>query len=659
MNTIKINKCIPQNDLDCYYNSKWKQIYKIYGDDENVDNFTLMQKKINDELFDIIIESKLITDNIKITNENKVTNNLVIFRNSYIDRDKHFAFFTKFVNKIIKISTIDELINVIKIMSDFNIPTLFTLTITQNFTEPDVYALFVGEFPLTMETRETYDDCKPKFIHNFTLSLRKIYYFIQQKWNYNLSKINVFTQNILLFEYLFSKYNLYINQLENHKLTHNSLSYDIFLKLFDTNNFWYQILGKYLKLSSNIVFQNPASLSFIKKYIQFLASTDDLTNDLTMIKDYLIYSLIKEYGIYTEISPSIDLMTNTFTDPKELLVQTFCDTFGYYLQSIYEKKHYNKKKINLVNQMFIEMKDYFFNYFDKTSIFENTTKMEAIAKINSMDIIIGSTPNTFIEYLIPILNKNFYANMMVIKKIYFQQMINLIDKKINRHLITINNDIYSFMANAYYEPSTNIIYIPTCMLNNYFIKLDVDPIYNYGCLGAIIGHEMMHAFDTYGSAYDHLGHYRNWWTKKDLLKYYVEINKVFNHYSLLSINGCKINSELSVSENIADIAGLKLSLRTYINKYMKNINMKKLTISEKNHIKKFFESWAETLRTIQSIQSFSDSCEHIKYDIHSPSTIRINAPFAHIDEYYDIFDVQPIHNNYLKKELRTKILDLD
>ena len=41
------SKCIPQNDLDCFYNTKWKRLHKIVNNKSEISNFSIIQDKIN------------------------------------------------------------------------------------------------------------------------------------------------------------------------------------------------------------------------------------------------------------------------------------------------------------------------------------------------------------------------------------------------------------------------------------------------------------------------------------------------------------------------------------------------------------------------------------------------------------------------------------
>lgn len=119
--------------------------------------------------------------------------------------------------------------------------------------------------------------------------------------------------------------------------------------------------------------------------------------------------------------------------------------------------------------------------------------------------------------------------------------------------------------NAFYEHSTNSITIPAAILNFPFYSYGLPPAMNYGSIGAIIGHEISHAFDTLGSHFDDSGNLRNWWTKETksnfILKNYcfvLQYNSIYEPHSKRYLNG-----KQTLSENIADNGGLRQSFHAY------------------------------------------------------------------------------------------------
>ena len=74
-------------------------------------------------------------------------------------------------------------------------------------------------------------------------------------------------------------------------------------------------------------------------------------------------------------------------------------------------------------------------------------------------------------------------------------------------------------VNAYYNPPMNEIVFPAGILQPPFFDPKADDAFNYGGIGAVIGHEMTHGFDDQGAQFDAQGNLRNWWTAEDRKKF--------------------------------------------------------------------------------------------------------------------------------------------
>lgn len=654
MESNNIFECIPQNDLDCYYNGKWKRIHKLSNNMNSTNNFTDVQDKIDDEMVEFIIDAQY--------GEDKIVDNIIRLRESYFNRTDGSDNLRHIVHLISKISNIPDLANMVYTMNTLGIDTFFVMGIMPHFRKPDVYTIAISEMVLTIDSKEIYDETSKELIKIYQDFLKKVYPYIKKNWGYNMSKYVDFVKNIILFEILFSKTKFLQSEIIDPVNIYHSLPYTSFLEKFDVSNFWKIILGKYLTPNDYVFYENPKYLAFLKLFLEKLT-----IDQLNMTKDYLVYALIKKYEPYTQISGALAKTLGRMDDELAIFTATFYNAFGYYLETIYEKKYHNSNKNEKIYQMFLQMKEYCGIFFQQTNFFTTDTKRHAIKKLNELDIIIGSQDYSIDLTQMPVLGNNLFDNLMLIDSFYFTRMTKLIGKQKNRRFLSINGDIFSFLVNAYYDPQSNIIFIPTSITHDTFFSMSNDIIRNYGSMGSIIAHEMMHCFDIYGAQFNHNGYLCNWWTDVDYHNFNIEIEKIKQHYSSLVFDGTQLDGSISISENMADIAGLKLSLRTYIKYYMPNINPKCLSNQEKKHLQRFFESWAWVLLELDNhsdnnagnlnnnSNSFLDS---LNFDVHSPNVVRINAPFSHMDEYYEIFDVRPHHGNYLDARLRAKFLDM-
>lgn len=94
--------------------------------------------------------------------------------------------------------------------------------------------------------------------------------------------------------------------------------------------------------------------------------------------------------------------------------------------------------------------------------------------------------------------------------------------------------------NAYFNPVQNEIVFPAAILQAPFFDPNVDPAYNYGAIGAVIGHEMGHGFDDQGSLYDGTGQLRNWWSDDSKQHFKQKTDKLVEQYNSFSVDGQRL-----------------------------------------------------------------------------------------------------------------------
>lgn len=641
MTYLDKNLCTPQDNLDCYYNSEWKdKNAKLLDNKQSINNFSLTQDQINEEMVHFILNAQ--------NNGNLVHNNMIKLRQSYFSRKGNYDAIKSIIQHINGINNIPSLAKVIKLLNDASIYSFFTIGIIPHIKDPSIYTYQIGDIDLTLSTKEEYHEGSRR-LKTLISTLFDVHPFLVKKWGYFDTGVMTFVKHVVALEIFFSQ--VVIDHRDyDPAITNTSSRYSDFLATYDCQDFWKILISEYHHPDSFVSFSNPNYLSLFRELLQM--------KYLPTIKDYLAYSVLRRFGVYTEVAPILFRISIKKPSEKLIFIHIFYDLFGYYLQDIYNKKYADEGKFRQIREMFKNLKGYVTEYFQRTDFFSEPTRKEALRKIDYLDIIIGSLKHKVDMKQMPELSYDFYHNMMILSSFYNHESMKYIGKPVDRYNLSVNNDIYSFIVNGYYDPHSNMIYIPTSITYGIFYDKNEDPIYNYGSLGTIIGHEMMHCFDIHGSKFDEVGHIRDWWTKEDYQKFHLEYQKIIRHYSQIYLDGIKINYMASVGENLADICGLKVSLRTYLRTYQKGIFINnKLTIisdEQKKHLQKFFEKWVRVFRSI----SKKEFIKHlIQVDVHAPDTIRVNAPFAHIDEYYLVYDLKPGNINFIKAEERTRLLD--
>jgi len=225
--------------------------------------------------------------------------------------------------------------------------------------------------------------------------------------------------------------------------------------------------------------------------------------------------------------------------------------------------------------------------------------------------------------------------------------------------------------NAYFMPTKNEIVFPAAILQpplyhstiksiDFDIKeeqelledVDILIAVNYGSIGSIIAHEITHGYDDQGKHFDHNGNINNWWTDEDNFLFHKKTEQIIysvNKYSYLN-NGIeyKINPELTMGENIADISGLTISMKSLL-KHLNDKNSSDMFIN--TSLKLFFKSWCSIWK--QNINN-DKKIMLLKVDPHSPNEFRGNL-VQHMDEFHKVFGINKSDKMYLAPENRLKL----
>jgi predicted metalloendopeptidase len=184
--------------------------------------------------------------------------------------------------------------------------------------------------------------------------------------------------------------------------------------------------------------------------------------------------------------------------------------------------------------------------------------------------------------------------------------------------------------NAYYDNALNEIVMPAVFLQPPVFSLDADPAVNYGALGAAVGHEISHALDA-----------RVFRARGEALI------RQFDGFTPLP--GHPVNGRLTLDENISDLAGLTVAYRAY----RQSLNDRPAPVVDGlTGDQRFFLSWAQTWRTRLRDEYLRQWLVAMP---HAPPEFRANGAVAHLQAFYEAFNVSPSDRMYRAPEARVRI----
>lgn len=275
------------------------------------------------------------------------------------------------------------------------------------------------------------------------------------------------------------------------------------------------------------------------------------------------------------------------------------------------------------------------------------TKLEAIKKLNRINVKIAY-PNTWEDYgtIEVAAGQSYFKNMISVKK--WKQLKNYaeVGEAVDKEKWSMSPQT----VNAYYNASNNEIVFPASILQAPFFDISADEAVNYGGIGAIIGHEISHAFDDSGAQFDSNGNLRNWWTDKDFEAFKTGGNALVEQYNSIEVSdGLFINGAYTLGENIGDLGGLLAAfdgLQKFYADYGRPENIDGFSPEQR-----FFISWTTVWRALIRDKAL---VRQIKTDTHSPSKVRATQPLKNIDAFYKAFDIKKGDPMYLAPEKRVR-----
>ncbi|TDR85393.1 M13 family metallopeptidase [Enterovirga rhinocerotis] len=205
-------------------------------------------------------------------------------------------------------------------------------------------------------------------------------------------------------------------------------------------------------------------------------------------------------------------------------------------------------------------------------------------------------------------------------------------------------------VNAFYEWSANAVTLPAGQIQPPFYDRRADPAVNYGALGMLIAHELIHGYDNTGRKFDGHGRLSDWWTSRDAAEFErrsAELGRQFGAVEVLP--GLFVNGDLTMGENIADLGGLLVALDAY---RLSLGGREAPVIDGLTGTQRFFLGFAQSWRgkaTDEWLRS------QVVSDPHPPHAARVNGVVRNVDDWYEAFGVTPGHALYIAPEKRVRL----
>jgi putative endopeptidase len=198
-------------------------------------------------------------------------------------------------------------------------------------------------------------------------------------------------------------------------------------------------------------------------------------------------------------------------------------------------------------------------------------------------------------------------------------------------------------------PAMNALNFPAAILQAPVFDPNRPAMLNYGAVGAVIGHEISHSFDDQGAQFDAAGKLHDWWTTEDYAHFKASSAQLVAQYSAYKpFPDLAVNGRQTLSENIADLAGLTVAYKAYRSSLGKT---GPVTPGTFNGDQQFFLSFAQTWRGKYRDPRLR---QMVISDAHSPYRYRAST-VRNLDAWYKSFNVQPNQSLYLPPAERVRM----
>lgn len=389
----------------------------------------------------------------------------------------------------------------------------------------------------------------------------------------------------------------------------------------------------------------------------YISEVSEIFGDaqLSTIQDYLKWNVINDAASYLseEIEEAnFDFYGKTLRDlqtmkPRnERALGVVNGSLGEALGKLYVEEYFPKEAKETAVEMVEYVKKAYENRINNLEWMTDSTKVQAIKKLNGMTVKIGY-PDKWKDYSDLEVGDSYYQNILNSRTWNFNEDIVKIGKEVDKSEWFMSPQT----VNAYYNPLYNEIVFPAAILQPPFFDYEADMAVNFGGMGAVIGHEISHGFDDQGAKYDVEGNLNNWWTDTDKSNFEERGKQLVAQYDAYEpLPEVTVNGTFTLGENIGDLGGVSAAfdgLQLYLEDKGRPEQINGLTAEQR-----FFINWATVWRTKIRDEALKNQ---IKTDPHSPGVYRAVGPLVNVDAFYDTFEITEEDSMFVADEERVKI----
>ena len=311
----------------------------------------------------------------------------------------------------------------------------------------------------------------------------------------------------------------------------------------------------------------------------------------------------------------------------------YADPVGIY----YGEKYFGEEAKKDITEIVYQIIDTYKERIKTNEILGEETREKAILKLSTMGVKMGYPDKVRAIYDKLVFNPedSLFDIVLSLKAIKETDAL----AKLYQPTEPENWAMPGHMVNACYDPFVNDITFPAAILQPPFYSLKQTRSENLGGIGAVIGHEISHAFDSNGAKCDELGNINNWWTEDDFKRFEEKVGQMIEQFDGIELPWGKVNGAFILSENMADNGGMSVTLDI-------------MARTDGASYEEYFYNWARVWAQKAKPEYLTLL---LSVDVHGPCILRANIPPRNFKEWYSTFDVKETDKMYISPEKRIVI----
>ena len=348
----------------------------------------------------------------------------------------------------------------------------------------------------------------------------------------------------------------------------------------------------------------------------------------------LLSEQLREIGAtYHNVLSGVAALPTIEKQAYRIASSIFSEPVGIY----YGKKYFGEKAKKDVVDIVKEIIETYKGRVARNDFLSEQTKQKAINKLNKIVIKMGY-PDKCDELYDRLTFDENGSLFQALEDIRYTRMLDNLSK-LYKDVDRSEWVMPGHMVNACYNPTSNDITFPAAILQAPFYSIKQSRSENLGGIGAVIGHEISHAFDNNGAKCDEDGNLNNWWTDEDFKRFEERTHAMIEEFDGIELPQGKVNGTFIVSENIADNGGMAVTLEMMSHLHDADYQA-------------YFRNWARVW-CMKARPEFLQLL--LSVDVHGPAELRANMQPRNFTEWYQAFDVTEKDGMYLAPDKRVII----